>query len=140
MVPTHTEGEALQQNATRKATVRPASWWYQAAYHIAMALAENKPVPTQQKLADLCGVHRVTLARAVSRPEMQTWLSREIRQHAGLDDAIGDRIRLRVAGKAMAGDLDAARLFFQVTGQLGPKEGVGFDGGPTVNVQVNVRV
>jgi hypothetical protein len=112
---------------------RPPPWLYQYAFHIARQTAEEQRVPLPSKLAQMCGVSYLTMWRTLSRPEAREWLSQEMRRYLDPDDDVFERIKARVARKALNDDLDAARLWFQVTGRLAKE-----DSGTKVNNAVTV--
>ena len=99
---------------------KPFPWMYQYAFHVARYLVENQRLPSQRALAELLGIHEVTLSKGLTRPGVHDWIREELRVHVGADANLSDKIKLRVAGKALQGDLEAARLWFQVTGELKP--------------------
>jgi DNA-binding transcriptional MocR family regulator len=109
---------------------RPAPWLAAYAYHWARAIAERRVMPSQRELAAQCGVHESTVSAALARPHVQTWLTTEMRRYLGADGDVTERVLMRLAAEAMAGDLDAIRLWLQVQGR------VGSGSGPTTAIQV----
>ena len=135
-LPVKANGMAVEAPKTAQLR-RPAPWMYQYAFFLARHLLENKPVPTQRKLAELCNVHETTVCKALARPEVQAFVDDELDRHLGPTISRLRRVKGRLYGQAMAGDKEAARILLQSEGAL--VQGASATAGAAVSNEIHLH-
>jgi hypothetical protein len=136
------DGLANLNGASPPAPFRVRPWHWQYVLLMARFLVDGSPIPTQRELAAKLKVHEVNVSKWRHRAGVEEWIPRELRRLSSLA-LLDELVVRRVAGLAIRGSVQHARLYAEIRGWGPGSGGPGLEGnlsnGGTTNVNVDAR-